>query len=1679
MNKLAFRVIFNRHRGLLMAVAETARACGAGPVSAGRVCRHPVPSCNKRLLCRVSTMLASLSLAFPPVLAQIVADPNAAAGWRPLVEASANGLPLVRIARPSAAGVSHNQYSQFNIDARGMVLNNAVTITQTRQAGLIDGNPNLFGGSARVILNEVTGVAPSQLLGYAEVAGSKAEVVIANPNGISCNGCGFINTSRAVLSTGTPVIGAAGELDSLRVVRGQVRIGANGLNAAELDQLDLVARSVEINGSLWGKQVSVIAGANQVAYAGLEATVIEGQGNRPTVAIDLARLGGMFGDRIRLIGAEAGVGVNTEGMINARAGDLVIDSQGRLRFAGAVSAAGAIRASSAGVLDNSGTLYGTQKVVVSSGESLINSGTIASGGHLTIRAASVDASGILAAGVHADGSMAASGSLSVQATGQIHAGGRNEAAGDMTFTAGRLDLAGAHSEARGMLTLTAQAGDIVLDDAQTLAGTRIGIEARQGTVFNNASGSGTARIEGAHIGIDAQALSNRGGLISHTGNEAGNTVHVDGQLDNIAGTIVSNAQDLSIASATLLNDGGAIRHAGSGTLLIRAGALKNRNGGSIASNATLDLAASSLDNKSGAITSALDATLTITDDAGNQGGKLSAGANLTMRAAQLDNSGGQLHALGKQLDLTIVGLLTNAGGPSGSIGSNGNAIVRAGALRNSAMMHATGDLQAHVANVLDNSGGQLLAGGLLHAQAGAAWWNAGGSASGNQLQLTAASILNRKGSISQSGSGTGIIDARSGLLDNSEGLIEANADKLTLSAGALHNNAGAIRHAGTGLLKVNSGDFVNAGGTIATNGQADIHATDASNAGTISAAQNLSVEAASLRNNNGVLVSGGDLTVKAGALLVNAGGTMQAGNAASPARTQVSAGRIDNRNGQISAASLDLAADTLQNNGGLILQNDAAGHAVMDVRTELDNRNGDISAAAHDLRLTPGQQLRNDGGSVIHTGSGLLTVGAKAVSNEAGALRTNGEFLLQAATTSNRAGRISAAGKLDISSTGGIDNGLLGSQGGTISGDQVMLTTSAGKLDNAGGTIESASSLSVRAGELGNDGGLIVNRGTDALTVEARGTASNQGGSIVGLGELKLDAASIDNRAGMVSAQGNATITSGAQIANGGGVMQSWGKLAVRATTVLDNANGKLRALGKASTLDASGAGLINSGGLMINAGQGLASVTAGSIVNANPDGAQDAGLIGGNGDLLVSAATLQNLARASLVAGGDMTLAVTGLANNGGKLIAGRKLVMRQPGASLRNIGGEISAAQIDLSTASLDNTGGTIANSRGSGGDVAISTGLLVNQGGRIGSDRDLLVVADRAIGKGSVVAGRDADVRLQGDYTNEPGNLISANRELRLSTTGKLTNAGTLGAAGSIVLNAAALVNLNDAVIAAGTPDDPATGLTRLNVAGAVDNAGRIEGNRVDSRSSSFYNRGTVLGDLVSIQADSLDNEGQAAVIAAVSNLDLWVRGTLSNRHGGTLFSLGDINMAADDARDGAGLLLHRIGVVNNVSSTVEAGGQLNLAADLVSNVRENIRIETVKVADASFTLTMLSWLSSLAPGWGTPERNTNTSRLDAYYLDPKAILSDEAMLTPDGYVIHKAKVKLSANDSAFQWMVGGLTYHLPDGQSDVQYGSTSRLTSESGTRTIYYINRRDNETNPDQVANVNPWPTEITT
>ncbi|MEO8118717.1 MAG: filamentous hemagglutinin N-terminal domain-containing protein, partial [Rhodoferax sp.] len=277
---------------------------------------------NSNLLKRIARAVTGLYLlqtllAVAPAYAQIIAAPSAAAGTKPLIDAAANGVPIVLIAPPSKAGVSRNLYEQLNVGPNGVILNNSTTNVQTQLGGWISGNLQLGLTPARIILNEVTGTNASQFKGTIEVGGQKADIVIANPNGITCDGCGFLNTDRATLTSGTPQFGMDGAITGFDVRRGSIGVGPGGLNASEQQQLDLIARGLVIDGEVWAQNLQAIAGANQVVYGTLGAlaqtTAQTGSGQAPAFAIDIKDLGGMYAGQIYLLATDKGLGVNSTG----------------------------------------------------------------------------------------------------------------------------------------------------------------------------------------------------------------------------------------------------------------------------------------------------------------------------------------------------------------------------------------------------------------------------------------------------------------------------------------------------------------------------------------------------------------------------------------------------------------------------------------------------------------------------------------------------------------------------------------------------------------------------------------------------------------------------------------------------------------------------------------------------------------------------------------------------------------------------------------------------------------------------------------------------------------------------------------------------------------------------------------------------------------------------------------------------------------------------------------------------------------------------------------------------------------------------------------------------------------------------------------------------------------------
>jgi len=387
-----------------MAVAETSSSQGKGSIGESVTSGHPaiadyatiaISTLSFAVLCALGAVLWALPT--PNAHAQVVAYRNAPSNQQPTVLQTANGVPQVDIQTPSAAGVSRNVYSQFDVQRNGVILNNSHANVQTQQGGWVQGNPWLATGSARVILNEVNSSNPSYLNGYVEVAGQRAEFVIANPSGISVNGGGFINTSKATLTTGTPIVNG-GSLDGYRVQGGNISINGNGLDLSTTDYSVILARAVQVNAGIWANELKIVTGANQIDASSLAAnkipvtTTIAGTGAVPSFALDVAQIGGMYAGKIHLIGTEQGLGVRSAGTIGSTGGDLVLQNNGWLTTTGTLRANGNVSISTAENLDNSntGVIAATGNVALNIATDVSNLGLISASNTLNVSSANIN-----------------------------------------------------------------------------------------------------------------------------------------------------------------------------------------------------------------------------------------------------------------------------------------------------------------------------------------------------------------------------------------------------------------------------------------------------------------------------------------------------------------------------------------------------------------------------------------------------------------------------------------------------------------------------------------------------------------------------------------------------------------------------------------------------------------------------------------------------------------------------------------------------------------------------------------------------------------------------------------------------------------------------------------------------------------------------------------------------------------------------------------------------------------------------------------------------------------------------------------------------------------------------------------------------------------------------------------
>ncbi|WP_244653317.1 DUF637 domain-containing protein [Pseudomonas fluorescens] len=1279
-------------------------------------------------------LILANALFWQPLLAQaegiVVSAPGTTVG------AAGNGVPVVNIATPNGAGLSHNQFKDYNVGPNGVILNNGNgPMVNTQLGGIIVGNPNLKGGAANVILNEVNGGSASQLRGYTEVAGQSAKVIVANPYGVTCSGCGFINTPNVTLTTGKPVIDPTGQLKSYQVDGGAVTIDGEGLNASNVERFDIITRSAKINAQINARELNVIAGRNDVDAQSLKTTVRADDGSaKPELAIDSSALGGMYAGAIKLVGTEAGVGVKLDGTLAASGGDIQLDANGRLSMAQA-AATGNVKVS-AQTVDLTDKVYANGNVRLSSAQALVNRKSIAAGQRIEINAASVNNPGIIEAGVAADNT-------------------RNTT-GDLVVSAQTVTTSGDLLASRGLAITAAQA----LTNQGAIIQAK-NIEVSSAKLTNQGA---TARLFGEQsLVISSPAIVNLGGLIRFGEGQAA-TLN-SASLDNRQGRIEMAGGSLALTSADLNNSGGQVI---ANDLSVNAGNLNNQNGVLVAKTATVN--ASDLDNSLKGLIQADGGALNlaVANTFNNNQGFAQASTDLNVTAGTLSsNADGVLSADTGKLTLAAAQQLNNAQGR-----------LQAG----------QGDIELHAAH-LDNQSGVIVGKQLLLDVAGGDIDNRAGRVLGDRLDLRASGLDNRNAGLLAGGAqGVSLLLEGPGQLLNaqgriqSEGLLQLQGERLDNSAGILlgqtvdvtaqtftNSNKGAlVSDGGDVVLKV-SDLLTNAGGQIDA-GERNVlvkQLTSLNNDGGTLRGKRLDIAAQQLNNDNGQLLAGAEGVTYSGQDLSNRKGLILS----SGAPTVLTTASLHNQGGTVQGDSLSVTANSVDNGSG-----------------------GLMASLVGNLQLTV-EALANRGGKLF--GKEQVTVSGATLDNSAGGQVSGNQISLTSRDTlTNQGGLIEANQGLTLTG-GNLDNsanGQLRALGGTSS--SVNLS---GALNNQNGTLEFGNqAFSLDAASLNNQNGMLQHAGTGLFHLNTASLSGSQGniqgmgsadwafGNVDGLGRVQLNDVLTYNsdqalalKAGDRMASAKGLIFNVASLNNGGELLSD-GDISI--TTGDMSNSGRVSAL---QTLTVAANNLSQNGGRLAATNtrltlggtlDNLGFLTARQQLDIAAAQINNRGTLGAQGAVNLTAVNgITNAADSLLFSGGDMTLRGNSFSNLYGDAYSKGSLTFSAVNggraAGFSNLSGTVeSEGNIGINAAFVENAkaafelGQTLTTGRIEWVCGQHCGGHDSFKRGQINIYQTYLESAIKDSAPARLVSGKD--LVIQGDNVQNRYSLLAANGNLSIS-------------------------------------------------------------------------------------------------------------------------------------------------------------------------------------------------------------------------------------------------------------------------------------------------------------------------
>ncbi|WP_339538770.1 hemagglutinin repeat-containing protein [Pseudomonas sp. RA_15y_Pfl2_54] len=1405
----------------------------------------------------------------------VVANPNTS------LDRAGNGVPIINISTPNGSGLSHNQFHDYNVGAQGVILNNgSVQTSATQLGGHIIGNPNLKNsGSAQAILNEVISGNPSQLRGYTEVAGQSARVIVANPYGITCNGCGFINSPRVTLTTGKPVLDN-GRLDRFQVDQGSVAIEGAGLNATNVDRFEIITRSAKINAEIQAQNLTIVAGRNDVNAQTLNTTARADDGSaKPQLAIDSSALGGMYAGAIKLVGTEAGVGVKLDGKLIASGGDIQLDANGHLSLVD-TSATGAVNVKAAS-LDARGPVYAGTSANVQTQGNLTNRQTLAARDSINLSAGGqLSNAGAIVAGVNADGSRNASGDLSLSAQNLDNTGKSLIASRNLMVNTSQT-LSNQGGTLSGQTTAITAATLDNRNAGKVLSNTTLSLNATQ--VLNN----------NGVINSNAKITANVGRLINSNGelSSQSDIVLTVTSLDNVAGLMtagrllditalgaINNStgrigakQNLTVRAQQLDNNQQG-QLTSEGTLTTRVSdRLNNQNKGLIQANGAMDVQATRLDNRTGKISS-LNTLAVSSNNTDNRGGTIRADQAAKLLINELDNRNGGL--------LTSTGLMSlkakEVTNDSGRISAKGDIdanietlnqqhgeLVAEGNLKltgktlNSRQDSLVGSLKTLTVNVdqIDNRASTLSSQQDLHINGSRLDNSEGGKMlSDTTLGLKVAQIINAtnglifsKGASTLSGIGLSNVGGRIvsqntlGLtfdeaMDNQQGLISSEG-QMTLNAGSLDNRLGKLSSI-EAMALTTKGAVLSQGGLIASQ-------------------KGLTFTSASLDNSdNGVISAKADSTLTTGEFINRQGGSL-----ATDGTLLLTAAHLDNSGGTIgSQEKLDVSVTSLEQDGGELFSN---------ADLTLDMHNG---------------LLNNQRGN-IHAPGQLLFKNLNEVNNNAGEMSGAKAWSLNAQSLNNDGGKLLSNEKL------------------TLIVDRA--------LSNIKGVIASAG-IEARSASLDNTHGEIRGRGDVDFSVT--GLFDNQDGVVIADNGLTLKAASLDNRQeGLVGATKALNLT----------------------VDRVDNRSGELSSKADVSLigawLDNSDSGYMLAGGNLaltvnevINRNKGLLSGDSGLTLTGKT--LENSGRLTGQKDLAINLSADLNNVQGSVVSEGALAINADSLNNNGGTVSSAKALTVDTRGA-IRNRGGKLlTDSDLTINSSALDNQQqGTISSKT----KLTLTTGDLNNSQATIYAGDQLQVTAGQVTNtNGSIGAGNALIANVRG-LDQQGGKLFSSNADVSVDLNGGVLNnqGGVISAPGQLLLKNLADVNNRGGEISS----EQAFEL----LAKSLDNSGgQLLTNQkltlqIDNALTSI--KGKIAAAALQIRAASLDNSGEG-VLLSDSDIDVKVDGLLNNQNKGSIKAAQQLNLNSTGLNNQGGTLVGVAGVAIDLGATAQ---DLNNQDGLISS------------------------------------------------------------------------------------------------------------------------------------------------